>query len=280
MVCGRDDGEGVRAMTCPPVRRPPGMPTEPAAWTRGRAVAATLRLLSRTAWFVESEVTALIQVVRPGAVCLDVGAQFGLYSHVLAELVGPRGAVVAVEPQPLPAALLRAGLWAAGQQHVRVRQVALADTAGSAAMQVPLRAGLPVHGRSFVRFAGPHDADPNREFGGATHLEVALRTLDGLLATEGLDRLDFLKVDVEGAELRVLRGAEATVQRHRPVVQLEIERRFTRRYGTTPEAVWRWLRERGYRLCRFRRGRWRPAARLDLRRRNNLFVPAEHPLAG
>lgn len=75
---------------------------------RLRAVARILRAAAPHVWFLEAEVAALREFVPSGAVCLDVGAEYRLYTWPLADLAGPAGHVHAIEPQPGPAHFVRA----------------------------------------------------------------------------------------------------------------------------------------------------------------------------
>lgn len=210
------------------------------------------RQLVRWAPSLEKEMLALPALVRPGDVCLDVGASLGTYTVILARLVGRGGRVHAIEPRPrsLRVLLLVRRLLTAG--NVQVHPIALSDRADGEVIVTPRRRWLlPVPGRTFLKGslqAGPEGYYPgwSQEFGGAAEREVVTRTLDGFAVENRLDRVDFVKIDVEGAELRVLLGAEATLTRHRPAILCEIEDRHTRKYGHGADDVFAWLVSRGF----------------------------------
>ncbi|QBI52897.1 FkbM family methyltransferase [Streptomonospora litoralis] len=236
-----------------------------------RALGAALRGLSPHAFFIEREVAGLAEIVRPGDVCLDAGAEYGLYTFTLADLAGPGGRVVAVEPLPGPAAFLRSAARALGAGNVRVLRRALAAEEGAGTLSLPVRRGLPVHGRAFLT-AGAQGAGPNAEFGAERTVTTPVTTLDSLVGELGLDRLDFVKADVEGAELAVLDGGRQTLRTHRPALLLEIEDRHLAKYGARAADVAERLAELGYRM-RVRVGRtWRPADRVREGHRNYLFT--------
>lgn len=239
---------------------------------RAGAAAAVLQGLAKVAWFVEDEIAGLQHLVRTGCVCIDVGAEFGLYSQVLSRLVGRDGLVLACEPQPAAAAILRHGLAATGAANVRLLPHAISDRAGSATLSVPLRRGRSVHGRAHL-LNGVHRPDPNEEFASRRHIAVDVLTLDQVVDRHRLDRVDFVKADVEGAEALVVRGGHDTIARHRPVIQLEIESRFTHRFGTTPAQLVRDLCGRGYRLTGWDGRSWTPLGGVTPSRRNYAFVP-------
>lgn len=238
---------------------------------RGAAVAGALRVLARVTPFVEPELIGLRDIVKPGDTCLDIGAALGLYTVSLSRLVGPQGTVHSVEPlvfaHPALSYLLRPR---EGRNIVR-HSVALGTREGKDVMSVPVRHGLPVTGRSFLT-AGADGLGSNTEF--AEHLEVVVRTdtLDRFVAANGIDRLDFVKADVEGAELRVLQGGTETIEKFRPKLLLEIEERHVERFGYRSEDVVDWLAERGYRMHTWQRGAWRQTDRIRPDLRNYLFT--------
>lgn len=94
--------------------------------------------------------------------------------------------------------------------------------------------------------------------------------MDALVAEAGLERLDFVKIDVEGGELHVLHGAARTVERFRPAMFIEIEERHTARYDHSPGDVVAWLTARGYTMYTWQRG-WVPAERVCPHTNNYLF---------
>ncbi|GAA4959120.1 FkbM family methyltransferase [Streptomonospora halophila] len=236
-----------------------------------RAVGAALRGLAPHAFFIEREVAGLAEIVRPGDVCLDIGAEYGLYTCALADLAGPGGRVLAVEPLPGPAAFLRAVVRALGAEHVRVVRGAVGSGEGAGTLSLPLRRGLPVHGRAFLT-TGAEGVGPNAEFGGERTVATRITTLDTLVAQAGLDRVDFVKADVEGAELRVLDGGRRTLRDHRPALLLEIEDRHLAKYGAHASDIVERLTGLGYRMRVRVAGAWRAADRVREGHRNYLFT--------
>ncbi|MGH9093000.1 MAG: FkbM family methyltransferase, partial [Acidimicrobiales bacterium] len=238
---------------------------------RGAVTAATINGLARWTPYVESEIRGLRQLVRPGDVCVDVGAAAGLYTAVLSVLAGPHGRVHSVEPLPFANVHLAQLVRPRQAANVRRHPVALAALPGVDLLHVPVgRHGL-VTGRSFLdrSAAGP---DPNAEFVDQVAVAVTVDTLDALCVREGIDRLGFVKIDVEGAELQVLEGGRQAIADSRPVVLVEIEARHTARYERTPDEVAAWLLDRGYTMHVWRRG-WLPARSIDPGTRNYLFRP-------
>jgi FkbM family methyltransferase len=160
---------------------------------------------------------AIDALVRPGDAVVDAGATWGLSSARLARIVGPEGAVAAFEPHPAHARTLDA--LAARHAQLTVHAAALSDAAGSARLHVPIVAGRPV--TALARLDAPA-ADVEHDV-----VEVAVTTLDEALA--GRRPPSFVKIDVEGRELALLRGATRTLREARPTLLVEIEQRHQER---------------------------------------------------
>jgi FkbM family methyltransferase len=238
---------------------------------RGAAVAAGLRVLAKLTPFAEPELVGLQHIVKPGDVCIDVGAALGLYTVTLAQLVGPQGTVHSVEPLVFAHPTLSMILRPREGRNIKRHSVALGTAEdGRDVMSVPVRHGSPVTGRSFLT-AGADGLGSNDEF--EDHLEVFVRTdtLDRFVKTNSITRLDFIKADVEGAELRVLQGGEQTIERFKPAILLEIEERHVARFGYRAQDVADWLVDRGYRMSVWQQNAWRPAVRVSDSVRNYLF---------
>ena len=239
---------------------------------RSRAVRTVLSRAARRGTVVEKEILGLHRLVEPGDVCLDIGAEFGLYTHVLADLVGGDGAVHAFEPQRGAHRALRLGVRAAGLTWVHLHRLALGAAAGTAALSVPRRRGLPVHGRAYLT-AGAQDPGPNSEFAAQRIESVHVDTVDAVVADLGLPTVTLIKADVEGAEGALLDGAAGTLAAHRPHLLLEIEDRHTRKYGVEAADLFaRLTGELGYRARIWSTG-WRPVAGIVDTERNYLFSP-------
>ncbi|WP_253772952.1 FkbM family methyltransferase [Goodfellowiella coeruleoviolacea] len=240
---------------------------------RTKAVANLFQLLARFTPWVEPELLGLRAVVRPGDVCLDVGAALGYYTAVLADLVGPQGTVHSVEPLLFAHPALSAVLRPRSGPNIVRHSMAFGQEPGRTVMRVPVRNGVLVTGRSFVD-EGARGLGSNAEFEDHVEVNVRVETIDQFAVHRGLHRLDFVKGDVEGAELSLLHGARKTIERFRPSLLLEIEARHTERYGHSAADVADWLRERGYQMSTWSGTAWRPVDRITTRARNYLFT---HP---
>lgn len=189
-----------------------------------------------TGEFERKETEWVRRHVGTGQWCVDAGGSFGWYAILLAQCVGFDGRVHVFEPIPRTAEVLRGNIARNGCSNVRIHLVALAAEPGEAELFVPdigVSGSLRLHeyGKGYETFRCP------------------VRRLDDIAAAERWSRLDFLKADIEGAELDLLRGAETTLARWRPLLLLEIQANSTRRFGHEPDAVFAWLLERGYRAA-------------------------------
>ena len=160
--------------------------------------------------------------------CFDVGANIGLYSLGLAALA-PRGRVFAFEPSPGSAEFLRANLRRNQAENVEVFATALADREGTVSF----------HDVPFFT-AGSFTAEEGTWLGsdavGSTLVQVPCTTLDAFVEDHAVERVDLLKIDVEGAELAVLEGGVKTLAAHRPTVVMEFNSfAFTLHAGTLPQ---------------------------------------------
>jgi FkbM family methyltransferase len=246
--------------------------------TRARATAAAVRLLARSTPYLEAEMLGLPELVARGSVCLDVGAAAGLYTQALSQLAGPAGRVHSVEPLVFAHARWSRILRAYAAANVQRHHLALGAQTGIEHMSVPIGRHGPVTGRSFLD-TQTSGRGSNAEFPDEIAVAVPVETLDRFAARLRLPRLDFVKIDVEGAELHVLRGGEQAIEAWRPTLLVEIEARHTARYQHTPADVVGWLTRRGYSMHVWRRG-WRAADGVCPHTRNYLFRPGSRDEIG
>lgn len=155
----------------------------------------------------EPDVSAVLrEVLTRGATFVDIGANIGWFSLLAASLVGPTGRVVAIEPNPRNVALLRQSAKDNGFENIDVAAVALGDRRGTAALETDGSNGR------LIAIEGPPVHAVEASF------VVATYPLDTVLTDVGVDHVDAMKIDVEGAEPLVLRGATRTISQSRPVL--------------------------------------------------------------
>jgi FkbM family methyltransferase len=165
------------------------------------------RSLDQYGEFSPGESELFVQIVRPGNVVVDAGANLGAHTLLLSQRVGDQGLVYAYEPQRTIYEILCANMALNGRKNVRCRCEALGETSGE--ICVP-----PLNYDAEANFAGLGLGDYQ------SGEKVPVVTIDGLQ----LPRCDLLKADVEGMELPVLRGAAQTIQKYRPILYVENDR--------------------------------------------------------
>jgi FkbM family methyltransferase len=141
-----------------------------------------------------------------GMVFVDVGANKGDFSLLAQRLVGEGGLVIAVEPEPENCHWIKESIAANGYHGIRLVEAALTDGEGEATLYLGEKSGW-------------HTLSPGQA-GSCGERRVRTTTLDSLCSD--LPRVDVVKIDVQGAESRVLAGASATLSRCRPVVLLDL----------------------------------------------------------
>ena len=235
---------------------------------RARLAAAVMRLSARLG-LAEPEVLGLGDLVREGDHVFDIGAAYGMYTVPLAELVGASGRVHAFEPQPRQSRTVATVRGLTTARNVGITRAAIGADRGVFTLRIPVKFGLPIYGHAHVVEGTDAALAPAR----ALHRTTPLFSVDDWCERHGVERVSFLKVDVEGFEPTVVEGAARVIERDRPSLLLEIEDRHLRRYGRDANAFADDLRRRfpEYRMYTWD-GAWTPAGRIVLGTRNYLFA--------
>lgn len=186
----------------------------------------------------EPELHFLQRFCARGAIALDIGANFGLYTYSLSRLVGPQGRVVAFEPYGPTYHLLDGAVRTLRCRNVKVLEVALSDFEGSAGLVVPQGDARAFHGCVHLAPKAAQADTPEEHSGGAARAT----TLDRWAERAEVGCVDFVKIDVEGQELAVLAGGARLLASSRPVLLVEIQDMWCRRYGHTATDVERHVR--------------------------------------
>jgi FkbM family methyltransferase len=159
-----------------------------------RSDAQRLLYLEGARYLPERQILA--SLCRPSSRIADVGANIGYYLLLWERLVGPRGSILCVEPEPENLVELRRNIEANAFENARVLPVAAGAAEGVVAIRPGINSGIDPEGT----------------------VQVGLATVDALVS-EGID---LLKIDVEGYEGEVLLGSVRTLERHRPTVFVEV----------------------------------------------------------
>lgn len=177
----------------------------------------------------EPQETALVRhLLRPDAVFVDVGANWGYFTLLAANLVGPNGRVVALEPEPRCHTALVENVSENGMDNVTVLALAASDGDGYLALQ-GYDAALENYGTSRIVFSTD---------GETGMIQVKARRLDDALDDLGLPRVDLAKMDIEGSEGAALAGLGRSLAAGR-IERLIVELHSSRlsELGSSPEEV-------------------------------------------
>lgn len=221
----------------------PGCPLllrcEPGLWWIARDDGVSEELF--TGVFEVDERRFVRQFLKPGMVVLDVGAHSGYYTLLTSKLVGRAGRVFAFEPSPRELRRLRQHVWLNRCRNVTVEPVALADRRGEADLFV------------FDRATGCNSLRP-ADSKAASAVRVPLKTLDEFFAAGVFATVDLVKMDIEGAELAALCGAERTFRTARPVLLCEVHDKRTAPWGYAARDIIDLVAAWGYRWYSLDRG--------------------------
>lgn len=161
------------------------------------------------------ELHYLKKIIKPGYVCLDIGANLGYYSFFMCTHTGKKGKVFAVEPVPLFRLILEKNVPANKFKQLSILPYALGESEQIITMGMPIVDGVIHHGMTHV--LNKYDKS---KVSIAKTFEVMMKVPDQLF--ENLDRLDFIKCDVEGYEYVVLSNMLNTINKHKPIIQCEL----------------------------------------------------------
>jgi FkbM family methyltransferase len=157
---------------------------------------------------IEPEFQFLEKFLDPQGVFIDIGANTGIYCVKAAKHYKNDGVVLAVEPFIDILSTLQYSIQINGFSNVRLRNFCVSNHTGMM--------------KFWRNFEKPNCFSLTKYDPNAKPLSVLTVSLDDLFSWENLDRLDYLKIDAEGAEQDILFGAKNVIQKHRPIIQLEI----------------------------------------------------------
>jgi FkbM family methyltransferase len=200
--------------------------------------------------------TEQLRSMPPGGVMLDVGANYGYYCITIASRLRQNCTIHAFEPNGVVFERLRKNLEMNGASAVTAYQVGLDDREGTAAI-------VDVPGHSGAAYLRSGEG-------------VTVTSLDRFCQGAKVDRLDLIKIDAEGAELRILRGGQGTLFRFRPALLLELNAPTLAREQASPQELLELLQSLDYRVYSNKPEREiTPGERLPAPILNVLSVPRE-----
>jgi FkbM family methyltransferase len=170
------------------------------------------------------------------AVVIDIGAHAGQFSKLFARMA-PGGHVYAFEPSAYARSIMAPAVAFNRLRNITLAPQGLGERAARLVLHTPLKRA---HSLGFGTAHLGEGAGPTVD------QTIDVTTLDAFARRHALTRLDFLKADIEGWELRALRGGEATLRRFLPALYLEVDGALMARAGDAPQALFAWLAGMGY----------------------------------
>jgi FkbM family methyltransferase len=218
-----------------------------------RVLGHALRAWSRNRRWAkhEPETPYLADLLSGAPVCLHVGASDGRHSYVMLQ-VAPKARIIAFEPSAFTFEVLKTCLaWHGMGDRVTPVHAAVADKPGELLLVTPRKtSGRMGRAYAYVADAAPEGAvRPDVQDSGVEVQPTPVVALDAYCAQNGIDQVDFIRMDIEGAEQLALEGAQSLIDRDRPHVLIEIHPdMLAARFGGSAEQVVAFFRTRGYRM--------------------------------
>jgi FkbM family methyltransferase len=182
----------------------------------------------------------MAKYIVPGTCVIDVGSHVGYFSRRFADK-NPGGMVVAFEPQSVPRSIATVASFFRRQRNIVQLPLALGCSPGLVELKIPIKASGDI-GIGLAHIGAEDDLKDRF----TVRREIASReTLDNVMSHLTIERMSLIKIDVEGGELDVVRGASATLDRYRPVVVCETTGAM-KRFGDSVASLRAFMVEKGY----------------------------------
>lgn len=184
----------------------------------------------------ETKILSYFAETKTGSI-IDIGANLGYYAIILGKLLRSSDILIAFEANPQIIEMLNRNIAINDlQEDIKVFNCALSDINDQKLkLYIPLKAGS-----SAASLNKLHPDDTNNS------IEITTQRLDDVTQVRNLESICLIKIDVEGAELNVIKGALETIRENKPVLFVELLRKWSKIFGYHPNDVLRILQELGY----------------------------------
>lgn len=180
--------------------------------------------------FEEHTTQAIKNLVRPGMTVLDIGANIGAHMLPIAKIVGPEGCVIAFEPMVWAQKKLKINIALNQFTNIVVEKIALSNRTGT----------------ELAAFRSSWDKYELTAAAAELEETVTFERLDNYVESRGLSAVDFIKLDVDGFEYKILEGSVETLNRFKPTILMELGNYTLEQQGDTLEALVLLLHSLGY----------------------------------
>lgn len=149
--------------------------------------------------------------VKEGMHVVDIGSNLGYYALLAATLVGPKGRILAIEPEPQNYKLLTMNMIANHIQNIDTVQCAVGSKNGTSELYL-------------TKTLNTNSLIPPVDGSAIASIQVKVKTLDALLAELDFPKVDFVRMDIEGGEIAVIKGMQNTLKQYKPAILIELHR--------------------------------------------------------
>lgn len=168
-----------------------------------------------------STIAFLHNVIKHQDIIIDVGANIGYLSLVCSKLVGTNGMVLSFEPDPLNFSYLKENIALNNANNISAHQLALSNQ----------NSVLKLYHSKIDHNAGAHSMMYNERVVSEDYVEIQAMIFDNTEIQKSIPKVDFIKIDVEGVEMDVLQGMYQTIQKHKPMLLIEISAEYQNMRG-------------------------------------------------
>jgi FkbM family methyltransferase len=199
-------------------------------------------------WFEKGELDLFQKFLKPGMHVVDAGANIGLYSIISSFLVGKSGKVISFEPSKKTFELFSSNIKLNKVENVQAFNLGLGENVDE---KLYLRQDLGYGDAE--RYIIPNNEDPNPELSNVKNEtqkeEILLDSLDNMVGKLCILKIDFIKIDTEGFEFYVLKGAKNVIKTNpQIIIMMECTALGTKRANTTQEEVFEFLKDNGLKV--------------------------------
>ncbi len=192
------------------------------------------------------------ELLNPGDVVLDIGANSGLYSIFYSQLVGESGKVFSFEPDAATFKILQENIELNNCQNIQAFNFALSDKECFIEMVDYEPPDLKLAETDSFKYIREISEDEK----GKVQTGIKAFPLDELSSLAHLEKVDVIKIDVEGAELLVLQGAKNLLKKHKPIIVFELSTEWARRFNYKPYEALVLLHELGFEMEEYDLQQW------------------------
>jgi len=174
-------------------------------------------------------------VVKRDMMVFDIGSNWGLFTISGSRLTGENGKVYSFEPNPSEREKLTQNVLLNKINNITIFPIAVSDKNGMQHFYLP-----PSGKGAYSSIERPNIAES------CTEIKVVTTTIDSFLTSNEIKRIDTMKIDVEGAELLVLKGAEKAIESFKPFILMEVSDRRTSSFGYHSVEICNWMQSKGF----------------------------------